>query len=186
MQRSTGHTTITMRKLALILAALSLAAAACGGSISENVAEEIIERGIEAEGGGDVDIDLDSGQVSIEGPEGESISIGGGEVPDEITVPIPDGGSVISTFVSSGDASVGLSYPRSEFEALVAFYDDWVSGQSDEYSRNESSFTSDDGTVRNVGWYSGGENQTNISVTDCYTADGDGLDGACLNIVESS
>ena len=186
MQRATGGTTIHMRKLALILAALPLAVAACGGSISENVAEEIIERGIEAEGGGDVDIDLESGQVSIEGPDGESISIGGGEVPDEITVPIPDGGSVVSTFVSDGNGSVSLAYDQSEFESLVSFYDDWVSSQAQDFDRSESSFSSDEGTIRNVGWFSNAEVQINITVTDCYGPGDDGLASACVNVVESS
>ena len=181
MHRTTRNTRHEIRWLTVGLAALALVATACG-AVSENLAEEIIEQGFEGEGNANVDLDLEDGTVNIdvEGPEGQSISIGGGEVPDEITVPIPDGGDVTTSYVGSNDAAVALFYPQSEFDALVAYYEDWVASQSEEFDKNTSTFSSDDGTIRNVTWYSA-ERSTNISVGDCYSLEG-GLDNVCLNI----
>lgn len=174
-----------MRKTSLVAIGIGALLAAACGNVSENIAERITEEALEAEGGGDVDIDFDSDgsfEVNVESDDG-SFTIGGGEIPSELTVPIPSGGEVQSSFVAEGDVAVSVAWPASEYDSLVAFYEDWTSSQSTEYSKNTSTFESDGTTLRNTGWYSG-EADVTISVNDCYSMSGDGLD-ACVTITES-
>ncbi len=133
-----------VRKLVPFIA-LALVASACG-NIAENIAEEAIERGLESEGGGNVEIDLDSdgeGTIEIQSDDGDStISMGGGELPDGLEIPIPDGYEVVgsSTLSSGGQTYVSttLQYPVSDAEDLVAFYADYFD-VFDEVFANQSS-----------------------------------------------
>jgi hypothetical protein len=116
--------------------------AACG-NVAENVAEQAIERGLEAEGGGDVDVnvDEDGGTINIQTDDGNTnINMGGGELPEELTIPVPDGYSVLSSTSTSGDqpfVAVSLEYPASDVEDLVAFYDDYF-GSGEGVTKQES------------------------------------------------
>ncbi len=67
--------------------AIALAASGCGNiaeNLGERALEEAVEAGIEAEDGGNVEIDIDgdSGSITIEGEDGEKVSISG-EADDE-------------------------------------------------------------------------------------------------------
>lgn len=198
-----------MKRLVIVISALLLLTAACGGkSAEEQLLEEIMENS--GEDIGDLDIDLDEDgegfSISVEGEDGEDISIsgggddedfsmtvegedgevmtiGGGEVPDDLTVPYPDGGSVMNSFSSQSDVSVTLQYPNNDFDSLVSFYDGELDAGSDDIDRNESSFTSEDGTFRNVFWSSSSGDWT-VNVSDCYGLVGD-LDSACVTIFQS-
>lgn len=105
-----------------MLIGLALVATSCGG---EQIAERIAENRIEAEGGGDVDIDLDGGNFSVKTEDGEfsiktdddgNVSIqGGGENGDESftidsengeTVVESDGGTAV--FTQGGDLPDGF------------------------------------------------------------------------------
>ena len=130
-----------MSKLsALVLAALVLAA--CG-----NVGEEIAERAAEAGGGGDVDIELgddgETGEIVIETEDGtQTVNIGTSELPDGLTVPVPDGYEVLAStsFESEEESliSVTLHYPESELESLIQHFDD-VFQSNEEVSKVETS-----------------------------------------------
>ncbi len=120
--------------------------AACGnvaGNVAENAAERAIERGLEAEGGGNVDVDMDDdgGTINIQTDDGNTnINFGGGELPEELTIPVPDGYTVLSSTATSGDqpfVAVSLAYPASELEDVVAFFDDYF-GSGDGVTRQES------------------------------------------------
>ena len=76
------------------VASVALAATLVTGcsAIADKAGEKVAEKGMEAAGGGDVDIDSDDdGKVSIESDEG-SLEIGGSELPDDFPeeVPLPD------------------------------------------------------------------------------------------------
>lgn len=100
-----------------MLIGVALVATACSG---EDIAERIAENRIEAEGGGDVDIDLDNGNFSVKTEDGEfsiqtdgdgNVSIqGGGENGDEsFTIESENGETVFESedgtavFSQSGD-----------------------------------------------------------------------------------
>lgn len=168
-----------MKRIAILIAVIALVAAACG-SATEQLTEQIIEQS----GGGDADVDLDleSGEVSVETEDG-SFTVGGGEIPDGFPVPFPDGGDVQSTFTSNGDASVSLAYPQDRFDELVGYYEAWTADQGGEWST--SSFSNDDGSggvIRGASWSRGAD--VIINVVDCFTmdADGDGPNAACVSI----
>jgi hypothetical protein len=54
-----------------LLLVLVFAGGCLGQKIVERVTEEVIEKAIESEGGGDVEIDLDEGEITIQGDDGE-------------------------------------------------------------------------------------------------------------------
>jgi len=168
-----------MKRIAMFLAVVALVATACGAA-TEGLTEQLIEQS----GGddADVDVDLGSGRVSVETEDG-SFTVGGGEIPDGFPVPFPDGGTVQSVFTSDGAAAVSLAYPRDRYDELVAYYADWVDGQSGEWST--SSFANDDGSggqMRGNSWWQGAD--VNLGVTDCVSLDGDGgtVDSACVSV----
>lgn len=129
-----------MKRLLIVLGATVMVVGACGG-IAENAAESIIEQAIESEGGGDVDIDFDGAgdgefNVSVDGEDGElSYSVGGGEMPTDFPIPMPDGGNVLSSSTQeSGDdryQAVVVEYPGGEYDSLVSEYVDYFSGVDD-------------------------------------------------------
>ncbi len=142
-----------MKRIAIVVAALALVLAACQ-SISENIAENITEKALEGvEGVDGVDIDTDTGQVSIETEDG-AVTIGGGEMPDGFAIPAPDGYKVTSVFESDGSAAVSLAYAGGDYEAIVAFYDDWTAGQPSEWSKSSSSIAAEEGTLDSANWAS--------------------------------
>ena len=168
-----------MRRVAVLVSVFALVVAGCA-SATEGITEQIIEQS--SGGEADVDLDLDSGQVSVETEDG-SISIGGGDIPDGFPVPFPDGGDVQSTFTSDDAAAVSVAYARDRYDELVGYYENWVAGQPGEWST--SSFTNDDGSggvIRGSSWWQGSD--ISIGVTDCFTVggDGDGLNGACVSV----
>jgi hypothetical protein len=176
-----------MRKTLFTMAALcALVAAACGGG--ESLAENLTERAIEGAGGGNVDVEFDEDgedfEVNVQTDEG-SITIGGGEIPDGLDVPVPDGGDVQSSMALNDDITVSVAWSGSEYERLVSFYEDWTGAQDMEFEKNSSTFESDDGVLRNTSWYSSDRN-TIISVGDCYSIESGELDDVCVNISRSN
>jgi hypothetical protein len=140
-----------MKRIALGFVALALILTACQ-SVSENIAESITEKALEGvEGVDGVNIDTDSGQVSIETEDG-AITIGGGEMPDGFAIPAPDGYKVTSVFTSDGTSSVSLAYDEGDFAAIEAFYDDWTASQPSEWSKSSSSISGDNGTLDSANW----------------------------------
>lgn len=190
-------------KLLILLIALVLAIAGCGGqSAEEQVLEQILESG--DSGISDIDIDSDSGEVNIsiegedggdisisgsgddddfsmviEGEDGEVMTFGSGEIPEGLLVPVPDGGNVTATFTSGEDISVTLEYPGAMFDELVQTYDGVLGG--DDVQRNESTFSSDDGTMRSVNWYAN-DASILVSVADCYSTTSGDLESVCVTI----
>ena len=198
-----------IKRLVIATSALVLLTAACGGKSAE---EQLLEEIMEASGEdiGDLDIDLgddgedfsiniqgedgedisisgvgddESFEMTVEGEDGEVMTFGGGEVPDDLSVPYPGGGEVTAVFSSESDLTVALMYPQTEFDSLVSFYDDALNPDSDDVQRNESTFSSDDGTTRSVFWIAS-EGGWQVSVTDCYGLEGE-LNSVCLNIYET-
>lgn len=156
-----------MRRSIVLIGILALVASACGAA-AENVAENLAERALESEGGGNVDLDIDeeSGEVSVQMESGDgsgSLTIGGGELPDGFPIPVPDGGEVMSTFSSETEEgtsySVTISYPADRYEELASFYEDWIDGQADDVQKSETS-----GEFTSSSFYSATAD-VNISVT---------------------
>ena len=190
-------------RLLILLVALVLAVAGCGGkSAEEQLLEQIIESGdsgisdididadtgevnisIEGEDGGDISIsgsgDDDDFSMVIEGEGGEVMTLGAGELPDGLLVPVPNGGKVLQTFTSGDDISAVLEYPASQFDQLAGVYDAAMSGN--DMQRNESTFSSNDGTIRSVNWFAN-DGSIFVSLSDCHSATSGELESACVTI----
>lgn len=208
-----GKNAMMRRPINLTIAAVAVCAltvAACSSAsdvVADNVAEQMIEAGIE----GDVDVDVSGDgedmSINIESEEGDvsidvsgddeemtiemetedgTVSIGvGTELPDELEIPVPDGGDVMTSFVADDGVSVALTYDLSRFDELTGFYDDWTGSSGDEWTSNSMSVDSDDGTQRMQMWTDPGTG-TIIMVADCADGTGDGSssesNAACVSI----
>lgn len=157
-----------VKKVAVLIAVFSLLVAACG-SASDMAAEKLAEELIEASSDGDVSVDIsgDGDDMTIEmETEDGSVSIGvGTELPDELDIPVPDGGDVLTSFVTEQGVSVSLSYASGRFDEVYSFYEDWTGSSGDEWERQTFNMESDEGTVRNTMWIDG-SNSAAISLSD--------------------
>jgi hypothetical protein len=117
------------------LAVLALALVAC--SPGEELAEQVLES---EEGVGDVEIDAGSGEVRIEGEgeDGESFSIGGGEIPDGFPIDVPGGGEVQSVVEQGDEALVAVRW-EDDFDSIASFYEDWVGSHGEVVNKTEVS-----------------------------------------------
>lgn len=99
----------------LILATAAAVALAGCGSLAEMATEQVAEEAIEAGGGegANVGIDPDTGELNIEveGSEGGSINIGGGEIPDHFPEQfvVPEDGAVRGVTEISGQVGVQVT-----------------------------------------------------------------------------
>jgi hypothetical protein len=186
--------------------ALLLLLAACGGQTAE---EELLEQILEnsGEGIGDIEVDLgddgdefnlnvtgDDGEnvsisgsgdddemtITIEGEDGETMTIGGGEIPEGLQIPVPPGGAVQSSIVGGNEILVSLQYLNASYDDIVGFYDDQLDADSDDVEKTETSFTTEDGTFRNVYYGPSSGSDWTVTVGDCI-----GLPGICVNIIQS-
>jgi hypothetical protein len=174
------------KKIAVLMAVFSLFAAACG-SASDKAAEQLAEELIEASSGGDVNVDIsgDGDDVTIEmETEDGSVSIGvGTELPDELDIPVPDGGDVMTSVTSGEGVSVSLIYDHGQFDQIVGFYEDWTSNSGDEWETQTMSIDAGEGTQRSSIFVSeSGEGF--IMVGDCSSPDSQNneFDAACVTI----
>lgn len=198
------------RMMFVAIAAFALLVAACSSTsdvVADNVAEQLIEAGVE----GDVDVDVSGDgedvSINVESEEGDisidvsgedeevtiqmdseegSVSIGvGTELPDELEIPIPDGGEVMASFVADDAVTVALSYDLNRFDELTGFYEDWTGASGDEWASNSMSVDTDDGTQRSEMWIDTGTGAM-ITVADCDDETGDGssseFNAACVTI----
>ena len=169
-----------MRRLTVFFV-LALLAAACGGEqISEQIAEEAIG------GNANVEISEDDGEISIniESDEG-SVSIGSGaSLPDALTVPVPDGGEVTSSFSDSSSVGTSLMYGEDRYDEIVAFYESWTAGNGEDWQTSTSTFEMDGDTQRSSQWNTS-NGQYFILVSDCIDIATGEFTAACVTVNEN-
>jgi hypothetical protein len=177
--------------LAAAMIGFALVATSCGAA-ADKLSEEAVERALESAGGGDVELDVsgegDEFTVNVESEDG-TFSVGSDvEIPSELQIPAPDGGSAISAGTQNDAAYVSIMYPIDRFDEIVAFYDDWTSGTGDEWDTSTASFDMDGQTQRSASWAETGVGSY-IAVNDCFDVYGDtdseALNAACVTINES-
>jgi len=180
------------RRILLAAATIGFAivATSCGAA-AEKLSEEAVERAIESGGGGDVELDVsgdgDEFTVNVESEDG-TFSVGSDvEVPGELQIPVPDGGSATSAGTQDGAVFVSITYPVDRYDELVAFYDNWTSGTGDEWDTSTATFDMDGQTQRSASWAETGVGSY-IAVNDCFDVfgdiDSDTLNAACVTINE--
>lgn len=194
-------------RLLIVISALVLLIAACGGKSAE---EELLEQILENSGEdiGDLDIDLgedgdgdfslnvtgDDGEdvsitgsgddddftLTVEGEDGETMTIGGGEVPDGLELPVAPGGEVTTSISGGSEIIVVLQYANGDYDQLVSFYDSELNVASDDVEKSETSFSTEDGTFRNAYYAPASGDAWTVTVGDCI-----GLPGICVNLLQS-
>ena len=174
-----------MKKLMVVFAVLVIAVAATGcAKAAEKVSEKVAEKALEQSGGGNVDIQQsgDETVIKVETEEGTMV-LGGGDLPEGLTVPVRDGGEVTASFSTPDGKTVSLAYPKGDYDDIVKFYEDWAA--SGNFEKSSFNTESDGTTLRSTSWYSDDGN-TSVSVTDnCVDASGN-EDAVCLMIIEGS
>lgn len=108
-----------MKKLILLLVIASMVVSGC-----TKLAEEVTEAGIEQDGG-DVNVDQDGDTVTIESGDGSgAINIGEGtQLPPELNIPVPDGGTVLISMVFEDQGvSATVEFAGDRFDEFSAFY----------------------------------------------------------------
>ncbi len=199
------------RVVFVAIAAFALLAAACS-SASDTVAENLTEQLIEAGADGEVDIDV-SGDgedmtINIESEDGDvsmnvtgdgdeqtiemesedgSITIGAGsEIPESLTIPVPDGGDVTTSVEMEEGVMVVVTYPEGDYDAIVSFYDDWTAGTGEDFDKQTMSLDTGGADQRSTMWI-GSSSETFVSVGDCFDvyaeeSSGEEFNAVCVNI----
>ncbi|MCB0968873.1 MAG: hypothetical protein KDB37_18735 [Ilumatobacter sp.] len=117
-----------MKRTSVSVAAIAAALVAVAGCSSDDIAESIAERAIEANGDGDVDIDLDDGEFSVETEDGSFqmttdedgnvvIQAQDAEGNDVFSSQTEDGVTQIQT--EDGDATITQSGDGDESEMVI-------------------------------------------------------------------
>jgi len=115
------------------------------GGCAQKVATKMIEKALEQSGAENVDIDLDEGEVNITDEEGNEMSIGGADLPDDwpSVVPVSNDIEVMSTFSQTTDGKKGWTVVgniKGSTEDIYQYYKNEFSGWNE-----QSDFTSDQG-----------------------------------------
>lgn len=155
-----------MKKL-IALAVLGLTIAACS---PDELADQLIENAIENEAGGDVDVEIDSddGSIEITGTDEDgndaSITFGSGELPDDFPYDLPDGGDVQAVSTSNDGSVVSIVYPSDDFEQIADFFRDIYNSRSSG-DENATEFTSSNPPSAAFGFTDSSGLFTSISVS---------------------
>ncbi|MEA2022657.1 MAG: hypothetical protein U9N79_00030 [Actinomycetota bacterium] len=171
-----------------LIAVMALFVAACGSAsdlVTENLAEELIE----ASSDEDVDIDIsgdgDDMTINIETEEG-SMSMGAGaSMPEDLEIPVPDDGDVISSFTADGVISVSLSYGQGSFDEIVGYYENWTDGTGEEWESSTLSLDTGEGMQRTNMWVQN-ETSSMVTVSDCPAVGSSSkdLNAVCVSIIQ--
>lgn len=169
-RRPTAPTTRRIGRILVAASAATLLITACGGS-AEQTAESIIEE----QTGGDVDIDSDTGDVSITDKDGNEFSAGQNvELPDswpQDVPPFPDGTLITATALAGGEASAQWTLEGNVTDAIDSYSDELVEagftpdGESNTVnSFVTKSFVSSAFDVQLVGGEVGGQGTISVTV----------------------
>ena len=195
----------------IALAAFALLVSACSSAsdvVAENLAEQLIEAGADGEVDVDVSGDGEDMTINIESEDGDvsmnvsgdgddatiemesedgSITIGAGsEMPEGLSIPVPDGGDVTTSVEMEEGVMVVVTYPEGDYDAIVSFYDDWTAGSGDDFDKQTMSLDTGGADQRSTMWI-GATTETFISVGDCFDvyaeeSSGEEFNAVCVNI----
>ncbi len=191
--------------------AFALLISACSSAsdvVAENLAEELIEAG--ADGNVDVDVsgdgeemtinlDTEDGNVSIDvSGDGDDATIemesedgtftmgAGSEMPEGLTVPVPDGGEITTSVEMEDGVMVVLMFEKGRYEEIVAYYDDWTAGTGEKYEKQTMSVDTGGPDQRSTMWV-GTESNSFVALGDCFDpqaeeSSDEEFTAVCLNI----
>ena len=123
---------IIITVISLVSVALIFSIGGCAQRAAEKMVERAIEQAAEAEGE-DVDIDLSEGEINISDEEGNEMSFGGGDIPDDWPSVVPVNNDIEIAFSASQttDGKKGWSISglyNGSGEELYSWYKNELSG----------------------------------------------------------
>lgn len=154
-----------MRKLAPVVLTIILVTAACSSA-----AEIAVEQLAEADDAVS-NVEINDREIAVEFEDSEgggSLVIGGGEIPGDSPIPVPEGGDVASSIVQDNSFGAIVNFPASAYDELVGFYESWIGGQS-----VENLYTNSVDNPKGHTWGGNiGDADFTINVLDAPDADG--------------
>jgi hypothetical protein len=112
---------ILVSLLVILLVCSLLAGCGAKEKIEQKVGEKIVEKAVEKAVGGNADVDIDGGKVTVTDKEGKSLTIGGTEWPNIDYIPEFKKGQIISA-TNDGEGNVMIIFQevdRKDFEDYV-------------------------------------------------------------------
>jgi hypothetical protein len=142
-----------------------------------NIVEEAVEKAIEAEAGGDVEVDAAEGELVVNTPEG-TVSVGTGQLPADwpTDVPIYPGATVVASVsgAAAGGGAAVTAMSTDGAEPILAFYADKMSGWAVQFDASTPEghargYASPDGKRTVQLAVAGAGGQTSVTVTTTTT-----------------
>lgn len=119
-----------------VMAAVILTMTACGsGGDSDDAADALAEEIVERAGGGDVEINTDDDEftMEVENDEGGFAATLGGDLPADFPFPLPDEFEVRSSMQIDDEAGTSynavISVDAEEYDSVKAMYESWLEGE---------------------------------------------------------
>jgi hypothetical protein len=163
------------RGVTLLLAVgLLLTITSCGRDDDGEANTNLVEQDAAgADNGAQGQTDSDAAGVGDDASSGSSLGL-----PENLTIPTPDGGTVTGSVSDTGYANVSVEYSSDRYDEIVGFYTDWTASDSRDWLGGDSSYDSGGSTVRGYVWDS---TASHIGVTDCAMG---GSEAVCLQITD--
>ena len=138
MRKPLIKTMLAILSVAIISGVMIAMLGGCAQKITESLVEKAIENAAEEEGG-NVDIDLEEGQINITDEEGNEISLGESEIPEGWPSAVPVNDNITIQFALSEETDNKMNYNISGIfngtgEELYNYYKDKLSGWDEESS----------------------------------------------------
>ena len=98
---------------------ISLIVTACS---SDDGTDQPTNQNTQSQDGGGNGGDGGTDETAATGDDDGEVTFGGGELPDDMPVPVPDGGAVQMVSTSADGNLVSLSYPGSDYDSIVEHF----------------------------------------------------------------
>jgi hypothetical protein len=152
----------------VLVVVVAVGAAACGGEDSGTTGDDALGSI------GDIADDEES--------DGGASSDGSLQLSENLTIPLPDGGTLTASITDTGYAYAYVEYSADRYDEIVNFYNDWAVADSRDWSGGDSSYESQGALVRGWIWDS---QASRFGVADCVAGGGAGaFNAACVEISE--
>jgi len=155
-------------KTLFVIVIVALGSAACGGD--------------DTGAGGDEALGSIGDIADGAGSDGGGSADGSLQLSENLTIPLPDGGTLTASITDTGYAYAYVEYSADRYDEIVNFYNDWTLTDSRDWNGGDSSYESQGAVVRGSLWDS---QASRFGVADCVAGGGTGeFNAACVEISE--
>lgn len=149
------------RSLVVVIAVFAVIAAGCGSDSNAGDADSI----------GSTEATDDAPATGGEGGDSGYSSV---QLSENVTIPLPDGGTVTASQTDTGYGYAYVEYPADRYDGLIEYYTQWTATDSRAWDGYDSGF----------GWVWNSDS-SRFGVKECVAGgSGDTLNAACVEISE--